>query len=407
MIIRCYSGRTVAEALTKVKNDLGENALIVETRSVKGAGVLAGTVGYEIVAALEHSTPTVATRQVRPSLPAAAPAPAPALSPTTSSQAALRYGADAQRPAMLTAMPAAAAATAAPAESGQLSRELAAIRAELGRLASGRASASELPDDLNDIFVAAELPDDLQRELAQVVTSAGDRLAPARREVFLHAWLTRSMPCVAGIDWATTRHLLIVGPTGVGKTTTLAKLAAQLVHGRKARVGIITIDTYRIGAQDQLRAYADLLDVPFAVASTPAEFTKALAGFAGCDHVLIDTAGRSPADAARVHELRAFCRAAAGSGSGLAVMLALPATCGRAEFAAVVERFSVLPLSHTVVTKLDECAAAGRLYGCLRRHALQPAYFTTGQEVPDDIATGNARLVVDRIFARATVGADA
>jgi len=407
MIIRCYSGRTVAEALTKVKNDLGENALIVETRSVKGAGVLAGTVGYEIVAALEHSTPTVATRQVRPSLPAAAPTPAPTLSPTTSSQAALRYGADAQRPAMLTAMPAAAAATAAPAESGQLSRELAAIRAELGRLASGRASASELPDDLNDIFVAAELPDDLQRELAQVVTSAGDRLAPARREVFLHAWLTRSMPCVAGIDWATTRHLLIVGPTGVGKTTTLAKLAAQLVHGRKARVGIITIDTYRIGAQDQLRAYADLLDVPFAVASTPAEFTKALAGFADCDHVLIDTAGRSPADAARVHELRAFCRAAAGSGSGLAVMLALPATCGRAEFAAVVERFSVLPLSHTVVTKLDECAAAGRLYGCLRRHALQPAYFTTGQEVPDDIATGNARLVVDRIFARATVGADA
>jgi len=306
---------------------------------------------------------------------------------------------------MLTAMP--AAATAAPAESGQLSRELAAIRAELGRLASGRATPSELPDDVNDIFAAAELPDDLQRELSQVIATAGDRLAPGRREVFLHAWLTRSMPCVAGIDWATTRHLLIVGPTGVGKTTTLAKLAAQLVHGRKARVGIITIDTYRIGAQDQLRAYADLLDVPFAVASTPAEFTKALAGFADCDHVLIDTAGRSPADAARVHELRAFCRAAAGSGSGLAVMLALPATCGRAEFAAVVERFSVLPLSHTVVTKLDECAAAGRLYGCLRRHALQPAYFTTGQEVPDDIATGNARLVVDRIFARATVGADA
>jgi len=388
MIIRCYSGRTVAEALTKVKNDLGERALIIETRSVKGSGLLAGTVGYEIVAALEHGTPTAAARLVPNLNAAAAPQQAP-------SQAA------ALRPAPMATKP---VAEPAPAASGQLSRELAAIRTELSRLASGSHRSTGQLGDLHEVLAASELPSEILTELDQVVVAAGDRLPTARRQTFLHAWLSRALPCQSGIRWEQTKQVVIVGPTGVGKTTTIAKLAAQLVHQHQRRVGIITIDTYRVGAQDQLRAYADLLDVPLQVAATPAQFTRALADFADYDHILIDTAGRSPADATRVHELRAFCRAAADAPGGLAVLLAVPATCGRAEFAAVVERFSVLPLTHSVVTKLDECAAPGRLYGCLRRHSLEPAYFTTGQEVPADIAVGDARLVVDRLLTTVPAG---
>jgi flagellar biosynthesis protein FlhF len=86
-------------------------------------------------------------------------------------------------------------------------------------------------------------------------------------------------------------------------------------------------------------------------------------------------------------------------------MLAVAATCGRAEFAAVVERFSILPLEHVAVTKLDECAAPGRLYGCLRRHQLSPAWFTTGQEVPSDISAASAEMLVERLFAAAAVAA--
>lgn len=393
MIIRCYSGRTVAEALTKVKNDLGERALIIETRTVKGSGLLAGTVGYEIVAALEHGTPNATARLV-PHISE----PAKTVVPTAPTQAA------ALQPAALAAK---VANEPLPAASGHLSRELAAIRAELSRLANGSHRNSGQLGELNEMLAASELPSEILAELDQVVTAAGERLAPSRRQTFLHAWLSRALPCQAGIAWDSTRQVLIVGPTGVGKTTTIAKLAAQLVHQHQRRVAIITIDTYRVGAQDQLRAYADLLDVPLQVAATPAQFARALADFADYDHVLVDTAGRSPADATRVHELRAFCRSAAEAAGGLAVVLAVPATCGRAEFAAVVERFSVLPLTHTVVTKLDECAAPGRLYGCLRRHSLEPAYFTTGQEVPADIAIGDARLVVDRLLAAAPVGTSA
>ena len=79
-------------------------------------------------------------------------------------------------------------------------------------------------------------------------------------------------------------------------------------------------------------------------------------------------------------------------------MLAVAATCGRAEFAAVVERFSILPIAHAVITKLDECEAMGRLYGCLRRHRLPLNYITTGQEVPDDIIAADSNLIAGRIF---------
>lgn len=385
MILRSYSGRSIAEALAKVKTDLGDRALIIETRSVRGPGLAGGTVGYEVVAALEQATPTSAVR------PAAVAA----------HLAAARIGETTAvtRPAV-PAVAAPASTPAADIEDRPLTRELAAIRAELSRLALGRPTTEG--DDLGDVgerLREAELPDELLREVAQAVAGAGDRLPVLRRRDFIRAWLARALPCPAGVDWDQVRHLLVVGATGVGKTTTLAKLAADLVHQRGKRIGIITIDTYRVGAEDQLRAFADLLDVPLVVASTPAQFAKALEGFADRDHVLIDTAGRSPADTARVHELKAFCRAAATSGAGVAVALAISATCGRAEFAAVVERFSLLPLTHTIITKLDECAAPGRLYGCLRRHQLTPAYLTTGQEVPQDIRPGGGDAIVDAILA--------
>ena len=166
---------------------------------------------------------------------------------------------------------------------------------------------------------------------------------------------------------------------------------------QKRKVAMVTIDTYRVGATDQLKAYADLLDIPVEIAATPAQLAESLRRFSDADHVLIDTAGRSPADAARVHELKGFCRCA----PGISVMLACAANAGRAEFAAVVERFSILPVEMAAVTKLDECAAPGRLYGCLRRHRLPVAVVTTGQEVPADIAPATAQDLAARVVESA------
>jgi flagellar biosynthesis protein FlhF len=271
---------------------------------------------------------------------------------------------------------------------------LQAIRRQLARLAAGNGTpVGHLGEDLARRLEDTELPGEITAELDDACARAGARLDPSQRSAFAARLLERGLDRCAPLDWSRTRRLLVVGPTGVGKTTTIAKLAGDLVINQRLSVGLVTIDTYRVGGQDQLRAYADLLDCPFEVATTPAHLADALARLANRDVVLIDTAGRNPADSARVHELKGFCRAC----PGLSVLLAAPANAGRAEFAAVVERFSVLPVEHAVVTKLDECAAPGRLYGSLRRHRLPVRWFTTGQEVPKDIEPASAARLAERV----------
>jgi flagellar biosynthesis protein FlhF len=378
MIVRSYSGRTMSEALAKVRADLGTEALIIETRTVREPGLLGKNVGIEVVAARDDADSlSGGPRQASATL-ASVP------------QAATTQAAGLARERESTSVAVSSSAPAAGIE-----EELAAIKRQLARLAAGQGTPTgHLGEELASTLEDAELPAEVVAELDAACAQAGERLDADRRSDFAALLLARGLPQVAPLDWTACRRLMLVGATGVGKTTTIAKLAGDLVLKRRKRVAFITIDTYRIGATDQLKAYADLLDVPLEVAATPVQLGRLLERFADFDHVLIDTAGRSPADAARVHELKGFCRAA----PGIAVMLAAAATSGRAEFAAVVERFSILPLEHTVITKLDECAAAGRLYGCLRRHRLPVRFATVGQEVPEDIVQATPEL-----FARQVV----
>ena len=375
MIVRSYSGRNMSEALAKVRADLGTEALIIETRTVREPGLLGKNVGIEVVAARDDADSlSGGPRQASTTL-ASAPQ-------TASTQAA---GLARERESTV-------ATSTAPAAG--IEEELAAIKRQLARLAAGQGTPTgHLGEELASALEDAELPAEVVAELDAACGQAGGRLDAGRRSDFAALLLARGLPQIAPLDWSGRRLLMLVGATGVGKTTTIAKLAGDLVLKRRKRVAFITIDTYRIGATDQLKAYADLLDVPLEVAATPVQLGRLLERFADFDHVLIDTAGRSPADAARVHELKGFCRAA----PGIAVMLAAAATSGRAEFAAVVERFSILPLEHAVITKLDECAAAGRLYGCLRRHRLPVRFATIGQEVPEDIAPATPELFARRV----------
>lgn len=388
MIVRSYSGRTMAEALAKVRSDLGEHALIIETRTVREAGLLGRAAGIEVVAARDDA----AVDQVAASSPAKVNRNdhqatvqswrTPDLSPLETQASGLARAVAPMTPSR-------------PVEGTAIEDELAAIRRQLSRLAAGQGTpVGHLGEEFAQLLEDNELPAEHVAELDAACGKAGARLDPTKRGEFAALLLAKGLPQVAPLEWSACRRLMVVGATGVGKTTTLAKLAGDLVLNQHKRVALITIDTYRVGAHDQLKAYADLLDVPLEVATTPAQLGRMLERFASIDHVLIDTAGRSPADTPRVHELKGFCRAA----PGISVMLAAAATAGRAEFASVVERFSILPLEHVVVTKLDECVALGRLYGSLRRHRLPVRFVTTGQEVPHDIRPASAEF-----FARQVV----
>ena len=145
-----------------------------------------------------------------------------------------------------------------------------------------------------------------------------------------------------------SRLVALVGPTGVGKTTTIAKLAANYRLKEKRRVGLITVDTYRIAAVEQLRTYADIIDLPMQVVSTPREMREAVGRMDNLDLILLDTAGRSPKDEVRIQELRAFLTEAEAD----EVHLVLSSMSGSRALEQAAERFAAVGTTALVLTKL-------------------------------------------------------
>ncbi|MCA9296752.1 MAG: flagellar biosynthesis protein FlhF [Phycisphaerales bacterium] len=186
----------------------------------------------------------------------------------------------------------------------------------------------------------------------------------------------------------------LIGPTGVGKTTTVAKLAAsfKLRHGRK--VGLITADTYRIAAVDQLRTYANIIGLPLQVVLTPADMRQAVHSLSDCDVILIDTAGRSQRDHSRLEELRAFLDAA----SPHEVHLVLSSTASEKVLLQESEAFSAVGVDKVVLTKLDEAVSFGMLVNVIRKVGKELSFFTTGQEVPDHIELGRPDRLAELIL---------
>lgn len=182
------------------------------------------------------------------------------------------------------------------------------------------------------------------------------------------------------------RVICLVGPTGVGKTTTVAKLAAtcKLRHAR--RVGLITSDTYRIAAVEQLRTYAGIIGLPIKVVTSPEEMTRAIAELAAMDVVIVDTAGRSQHDARRLDELKAFIAAAAPDETHLV----LASTVGETVLQRTADRFKPLGPDRCILTKLDEAVCTGQIAGLTGRIGLPLSFVTVGQEVPDDIEPARA-----------------
>lgn len=187
----------------------------------------------------------------------------------------------------------------------------------------------------------------------------------------------------------------LIGPTGVGKTTTVAKLAANLKLHENHKVGLITIDTYRIGAIDQLKKYAEIINAPLAVVSSPAEIKDAVARMGDLDFVLIDTAGRSPKDAVKLAELKQFL----ASASPDEVHLVLSSTCGLESTKLALRRFSGVRADRLIFTKLDEAAELGVLPNVTALTLLPLSYVTTGQDVPNDIETASSARLAAQILS--------
>lgn len=189
-------------------------------------------------------------------------------------------------------------------------------------------------------------------------------------------------------------RIALVGPTGVGKTTTTAKLAARFALTKKKKVALLTIDTYRIGAVEQLRTYARVMGLPLEVVNSPEEMTGAVARHADKDVLLIDTVGRSPRRALQLAEIKTFLNAAAPTETHL--VLAAPG--GLNYLMDTAASFEVLDPTHLIITKLDEMPQWGAIASLTHRTGLPVSFITDGQEVPRNLVPANAEAIATHIL---------
>lgn len=192
------------------------------------------------------------------------------------------------------------------------------------------------------------------------------------------------------------RKVALVGPTGVGKTTTIAKIASYYALERNWNVALVTLDTYRVGAVEQLRIYARLLGVPLEAVSDFAELSGALERLGDADLVLIDTPGHGPGDAPALERLAA----ALGRQEALEVMLVVAATLRREEIRRVMRCFRPLDFERLIFSKLDEAGRLGEVLNAWNESGLEVSYFTAGQRVPEDLEAASAETLCRRLLAR-------
>ncbi len=193
---------------------------------------------------------------------------------------------------------------------------------------------------------------------------------------------------------------VLAGPTGVGKTTTLAKLAAKCVLTEHLNVGLISLDTFRVGAVDQLREYASLLGIELAVAFSAAELSAQLQAFSEKDVVFIDTPGRGQFDAKGIKGI-AECLAGV---SGLCTLLVAPASIRKEDADAIVSGYGVLKPSAIVVSKTDEASRCDGLTTLLDHSGLPVVFLTDGQRVPEDIHVASPGLLASLVIPEVACG---
>ncbi len=185
-----------------------------------------------------------------------------------------------------------------------------------------------------------------------------------------------------------------VGPTGVGKTTTIAKLAAKLHIEKKKRVGLISIDNYRIGAFDQLKTYAAIIGLPCIPAFTKDDLFKAVNKLENMDYILVDTAGQSHLDNKRLSELRDIMKL----DYDFSTQLVVSATTGRLDMKDFVESFKILNPSGYIFTKVDETKRLGGIIDQLVEYQLPVSFLTNGQEVPENLIVASEKNILQLLI---------
>ena len=419
MRVKTFEAGTMQDALDVVKKDMGEEAFILSTRTRRRPSALGlgEEAVIEVTAAVDEAqaTATVAaaggpplTYGLRPALEAPTPVP-------TRSTAPPPPPVDLQplRRELLEIKGAVAALKDQETRNATILTELDQLKTLLSRIQrQGMPPAQlHLPSTLLELYgdlvandvepqLALRLCEYAQRALAdQDGDASAGRVDPERARLFLRRVIADFIPVAPPIqlDPGKMRVAALVGPTGVGKTTTVAKLAAYAQLKLKQKVALVTLDTYRLGAVDQLQQYAQILQVPMHVALTVEDLRSALRFYQDRALVLIDTPGHSPKDTETLGQLRGFLEEL----PEVETHLVLSATTKPRDLLEIATRYEPLHPTRLLFTKLDETSTYGPLLSTLVRVKRPISYLATGQDVPDALELATSRRLADLILPAA------
>ncbi len=454
MQIKVFKAGSMKDALAAMKAELGPNAVILHSKKYRESGLLGfrSKEVVEITAALDEDTPASESAPKPASAPP--PPPKPNMSPTMANALLSRYKSTTPAPKaaqtesnfknvfdnetapveiesqsdaeILQDEPKNPTKTAASkidksepkpkSESLRMptedeSPEQAKIRRLEGELAQMKAMLAEVLGkesakggiSLHEALKMQEVSEEILTEMASNA-GAGDTLVDCQSSAAkwtLSTYINEHLKFSDGIKL--NRHgvriVALLGTTGVGKTTTLAKIAARFVLDSNSSLALITADTYRISAVEQLKTYSDILGLPLEVVYTPQELANAIEQYKNKDLILIDTAGRSQHNDFQMKELVDFLAV----NPRIEKHLVLSSTTKLTDAQEILKRFSAVAPEKIIITKIDETGSLGMVLNLLRNENMSISYVTTGQSVPDDIEVASADVLTN-IFIRKAAG---
>lgn len=375
MKVKKYIAATMPEAMKRIRGELGDEAVILHSKEVKTGGVfgLFAKKQLEVVAAVDPG-PMKIRKEGR--IKSAAPVfPPPA--------------------------------RVKPAEQERLLKEMNQLKAMIGELTTkeqaNMSEGHEYPQPfqaVEDQLKKQDVSKPIRLQLLKHVLKEWYEQPEAERtrqdvQKELGRYLEQELANIPFGGFSFSKKMInIVGPTGVGKTTTIAKLAAHLLLKKQKKVALITTDTYRIAAIEQIKTYAKILNIPLEVAYSIDDFSRAVSQFEQYDYILVDSAGRNFRNPLYVEELAKVI----DFDQQAETFLVLSLTAKYEDMNEIIRQFSLLKIEKVILTKQDETASLGALLNIPLEHGKGIAYITNGQNVPDDIMEATVPYVIRSVL---------
>ena len=384
MMIKKFVAPTLKEAIAKTKKELGSDAVILKSTKVKSGNLLdfSGKEEIEVLAAIDKGAKPITPYTTTHS---------PAVS--TVSQAAVPersfYRPSAPGSNLLTLQ----------ADMDELKQSVAQVSSFLKYQSvpafpqNLQIVMKQLLDNEVEEYLARSLVEEIHNELTQEQNrDLRIVLSVLLKKIGSMITVNNEQRTIAGRP----KVIMLVGPTGVGKTTTIAKLATNQKLMNKKKVALISSDTFRIGAIDQLRTFANIAEIPLTVVYTPEDMKKAVKNYHDMDIIYIDTTGRSQQDSQRLSEMQKLVLNAQPDETHLVLSI----TTRFGDLVDAAAKFSKLKYNRLLLTKIDETTSLGMILNLLSKVKKPVSYITTGQNVPEDIERASreklARMIVRR-----------